>query len=331
MLQSRSTAIHVEDIAYTLSEDRLLHPEQDQTDVSYYIVGYCGFGYGLAITFMLHVKASKKHNMKLLISVSNTIWDHIDIVKSAVFVGYLVIICEFITTTVYFRSRLTVVFHLLLWFPSLLGFLAILYKVMHICYYKKYKSDGLNLLIGIFAMGIAMFLFYIYCYALPTFLLLLVYPTKIITVVAYLITFMFITSIVSFISIRPIIAYYHKATIGRFMMFVSAVSIFAYPFLIFAIVIQFLYVLVLGEASAISTGPYTVLSLIPTAAISAAGWLIKNKVFSSVSEEEDNNNHNKENEESAIKDDEALTLKLLVNEDTPDKKVKSYGATVNDD
>jgi hypothetical protein len=340
-LQSKSTAIHADDIAYTLSEDRLLHPLQDQDDVSGYVVYYCWFGYFLLMAWMMHTIVS--NNMKVLKSLTTTILEHIDFVLSAVFVGYLFIICEFIATTVYLRDLYSFTFHLYIWGPSLIGFIFVFLKVMHVCYKKCNKqstlSDSVKLLITIFVIGILLFLIHIYCYALPTFLLLLVYPTKIITVVAYLTTFIFVTSIISSISIHLIIVFYNNfRKVGcctSVMMFINAIFIFLHPFLMFIIMIQFLYVLVLGEASAISAGPYTVLSLIPTAAISAAGWLVKNKVFSSIDEEEEDNSQlqeNEENEESAANnhanDSEALTL--VVNEDTPrDKEVKSYGATGN--
>ena len=107
----------------------------------------------------------------------------------------------------------------------------------------------------------------------------------------------------------------------------------------FALVIQFLYQLVLGEASAVSAGPYTVLSLIPSAAISAAGWLVKNKVFSSITEKEDkdkvssneNKDENEDEKKSATNNGELLTL--VVNEETPfngnDREVKTYSAASN--
>ena len=313
----------MEDIAYTLSEDRLLHPQQDQNDVSGYVIYYCWFGYFLIMAWTLHMVVSK--NMKLnyfLRSISATILDHIDFVISAVFVGYLFVICEFIAITVYLGDLYYTTFHLYLWIPTLSGFIMILFKVMKICCKKKCnweKSDGLKLLISIFNMGMLLFLIYIYCYALPTFLLLLVYPTKIITVIAYLTTFIFIASIVSSISIHLIIVYVRNylkighCTCTCIMMFFNAISIFVHPFIVFVAVIQFLYVLVLGQASAISAGPYTVLSLIPTAAISVAGWLIRNKIFSSVDEKEDKKTSNQENKDSAT-NSEAPTI--VVNEDT---------------
>ena len=349
LLQSRSTAIHAGDIAYTLSEDRLLcmhrriYPLQDQYDAAYYVLFYYySFGYFfLVFWIMIFLK-----NKKLLKSVSTTIKDHIDFVISAVFVGYLFVISEFIAIAVYFGDdHYSLAFHLYLWTSTLIGFLIILIWIICVCCYKKRnweKADVLKLLHAIFAIGIVLFLLHIYYYSLPTFLLLLVYPTKVITVVAYLTTFVFVTIIISSISIHQIIVYiisYHKFGLPKLdccrciILIVNTIFVLVYPVFVFVLVIQFLYLLVLGEASAISAGPYTVLSLIPTAAISAAIWLVKNKVFVNsnidIYKKEDKNKSNEDKNISATNDSEALTL--VVNEDTPfngnDQEMGSYGAT----
>ena len=331
----------MDDIAYTLSKDRLSNP-QDHHDVSKYIILYCAFGYLLLMTFVMHhccIMLSNNNIIKFLKTMSLTILDHFYVIMSAMFIGYLFIICEFIATAVYFRFQdfYYCVFHMCLWFPSLCCFLIILFMVMILCCYKKCnweKSDGLVLLIVIFTMGVLMFFIYIYCYALPTFLLLLVYPTKIITIVAYLITFIFVTVMVSSIAIRLFILESSRkfSCCLCIMIIIDIIFVLVQPLIMFLLVIQFLYLLVLGKASAISTGPYTVLSLIPTAAISAASWLVKNKVFSSVDEKEDKEEHNQENDKSATNDDEALTL--VVNEGSPingnNQEVKSYGTADND-
>lgn len=92
----------------------------------------------------------------------------------------------------------------------------------------------------------------------------------------------------------------------------------------------------LGEASAISVGAYTVLSLIPTAAISIVSWMFKNRVFSNTkmkdkNESDKKNNGNVDEEQSATDNGEALTV--FVNENTPingnGQEVETYGAADN--
>ena len=122
------------------------------------------------------------------------------------------------------------------------------------------------------------------------------------------------------------------------MIIFYIIIIFLLPFPIFIVVIQFLYSLVLGEASAISAGPYTVLSLIPSAAISVATWLVKNKVFSSGAKKEDKIKEsdkkmdgNKSKKKSTANNGKTVTL--VIDEETPitrnDQEVKTYGAADN--
>ncbi len=116
-----------------------MHPLEDQDDASDYVVFNCLFGYFFVVAWMMHTIVSK--NMKLLKSLIITIRDHIDLVISAVFVGYLFVICEFIATTVYLRDLYSFEFHLCLWVPSLVGFISIFFKIMHVCY-KKCKKQS---------------------------------------------------------------------------------------------------------------------------------------------------------------------------------------------
>ena len=101
-LQS-SGGIHTDAIAYTLSEDRIMHPLEDQDDIlSEYIIYYCLFGYFLIMIFMLNMGIS--NNTKLLESVSKNILEHLELIMSAIFVGFLLVISEFIATAIYFKD-----------------------------------------------------------------------------------------------------------------------------------------------------------------------------------------------------------------------------------
>lgn len=340
----QSAAIHAGDIAYTLSENRMLYPNLDQSDISFELIIYCVFGYFLLMVLGFHLLLS--NNMNLLKSAYENFFEHVEVVFPAVLIGLLFVICEFIATTVYLKDLVAfTTFHMYVWFPSLFLILYIFYKVVRLCCKKdKDKSDYIKCILTVVTGTMLLFLIHIYCYALPTFLLLLVYPTKVIAVVAYLATFIFAASIMFSISLRLIITFvFHFRTIGRctsIMMIINAIVVFLNPIFMFTIVIHFLYALVLGEASAISAGPYTVLSLIPTAAISAVSWLFKNKVFSSTAEEEDeqpkddNEDDTGDNENGGTHSEaDGEALRLVVNEDTPasrnGREVNSYGATGN--
>jgi hypothetical protein len=117
LLQSRPTAMHAGDVAFTLSKDRLSNPLQDQDDIMVYVRNYVGFGYFLFIAWVMHIGVSK--NMKHLKSISSTIKEHIDLIISTVFIGYIFVICEFIAITVYFRDLFFSELHMFLWIPSL--------------------------------------------------------------------------------------------------------------------------------------------------------------------------------------------------------------------
>ena len=135
-------------------------------------------------------------------------------------------------------------------------------------------------------------------------------------------------------------------------MVTNGVIMLILPFLSSIFLFQFLYALVLSEASAITAGPYTILSLIPSAAVSVAIWMIKNKVFSDTesptSNEENTTEGNKTQNENSIEnetqstDDQSLLssneandgqrLTLVVNADSPNgnnRDQRSYG-TVDD-
>ena len=339
---THSTAIHAGDIAYTLSEDRILHPLDDLTDISSYIKYYCYFGFFLLMVWGFHMLISG--NMRLLESMHTKFAEHIELVIPAFGVGFLFIVSEFLTAMAYLKDFFIFIqFRLYVWLPTLYVLLHILYKIVRVCCKKcKEKSDYVKAIITSLTLIVLLFLIHIYCYALPTFLLLLVYPTKVITIVAYLITFIFAASIIFSVSMRLIIvsAVNYKA-IGLFksiMMIINGILVFLQPIFMYVIVMRFLYGLVLGEASAISAGPYTVLSLIPTAAISAAGWLVKNKVFSSIDEKEDKDKESDENEDenedkSPTNNGEANALTLVVNEETPfngnSREIETYGAACN--
>ena len=136
-------------------------------------------------------------------------------------------------------------------------------------------------------------------YALPSFLLLLVYPTPVIAIAVYFITFIFITSITTSLCI---LAYMQSSKKERpdkdrildqvfavFIMLLVAVSFFIVTFVL-------VYALVLGQASAITTGPYAVLSLIPPATITIGSWTLKSKVLGGKVQDKDTDSENQEEE-----------------------------------
>ena len=188
---------------------------------------------------------------------------------------------------------------------------------------------------------IYIFLLHICLYALPTFLFLLVYPTKVVAVLAHTITFIFVVFITFSILIHVSLQIYQRSAEGaqqhdRYDAALAVTYCIGSIVVLFAVVSFFLYALVLGEASAIPTGAYTFLSLIPipTAAIPIVSWMFENRVFSNTkmkdkNESDKKNNETVDEEQSATDNGEALT----VNENTPTngngQEVETYGAADN--
>ena len=293
---TKSTAVHADDIAYTLSEDRMLHPFDNQTDITYAIFMYNSFGFVMVLGSLILAREKLKSMFR----------EHIALVMSAMFVGFLLVVSESLAIIIHSikrRDSLYILCHAFVLFSMPLIFIYTAYVYICTRVTKKYK-EKIKLVAIFLVCLVCLFLIHIYCYALPTFLFLLLYPTKTITVVAYLITFVFAASVTFSISTRLTIWRYHRVSRRKkiIVMFICGIYLLVFPVIMFAIVINLLYPLVLGEASAISAGPYTVLSLIPTAVVSALTWLIKNKVFS----------HKIEDEEQPATDDDGG-----VNEATP--------------
>ena len=164
----QSSAVHADTIAYTLSEDRMMHPLDAQDDIlSGYIIYYCMFGYFLIMIFMLNMGIS--NNTKLLESVSKNISEHFELM-SAIFVGFLLVISEFIATAIYFKD-ITYIngFHIhILSFTLFFMIIRISYLIILVCY-KKYKGNfklkfNFKFFFLVFGYGFLLSLIYIYCY-----------------------------------------------------------------------------------------------------------------------------------------------------------------------
>ena len=138
-------------------------------------------------------------------------------------------------------------------------------------------------------LHIATFFMLIYHYSLPTFLLLLVYPTKVIIIVTYYITFVFVAIISFSISLmmwRPLcVVLKHKSIYVKVSMhLIHTLCVLLMPpfhiILLLVLLLPLVYALILNQPSSISTSPvYTFLLLIPSAAISFVSWLLKTKIY----------------------------------------------------
>ena len=262
----------------------------------------------------MNVVFSKKHT----ITLANKIIVHLEIVMPATIIGLLLVFCEFVAMSTLLDDNFPR-FHVFIWLPTVFLFLYLLYLCIKTCifHFRAKERNYVQVATKCAIYISVLFLIEIYCYALPTFLLLLVYPTKVIAVVVYLITFTFSSSVIFSISVRLIKRFkelFNKVETGRLFCCLMSLNILLFsitPILVFVIMIQFIYALVLGEASAITAGPYTILSLIPSAIVSAVTWMLKNKMFGG--EEEDDTKKKDKDDDST--NDESTSENIPQNND----------------
>jgi hypothetical protein len=132
------------------------------------------------------------------------------------------------------------------------------------------------------SLHFATFLLLIYHYILPTSLLMLVYPIKVIATLAYSITFVFaaITACaLCVLFVKTVLkAKKHRICAGvGIIIFCTTTIIFI---LMLVTMFELVYALVSNQSANIAAAPvYTILSLIPPAAISFVTWMVKSKVF----------------------------------------------------
>ena len=92
---TKSTAVHADDIAYTLSEDRMLHPFDNQTDITYAIFMYNSFGFVMVLGSLILAREKLKSMFR----------EHIALVMSAMFVGFLLVVSESLAIIIHSIKR----------------------------------------------------------------------------------------------------------------------------------------------------------------------------------------------------------------------------------
>ena len=337
--------IHGDDIAYTLSEERILYPDEDKTDLNWEYIVYCFFGIMLLLVGLYNMAISKKRH--LLKFLSAQVKDHVELTISTALLGYLLIISEFIAISVRIADDMFFGLHVYPWLATCFSLFYVGYSVVIGCVsLKRRLSAELSTAIKDIFLGLVFILFYlhVYCYALPTFLLLLVYPTNMIAVVAYLIAVVFVASAILSVCLRMcIIGFTNRSSNSRCGYLMTCITIimntgffFAFPIFMTLLMFKLLYDIVLSEASPITAGPYTVLSLIPSVAISVATWMIKNKVFSDTTNispiTSDGNRGGEGNQTRNLSSDDHVDgerLLLVANGDSPAENQTTYGSSNN--
>ena len=207
-------------------------------------------------------------------------------------IGLIIEFSEFVVVLAYMKSNPNPHPQIIIWVFVLLLHAYMLFMIFRLCWKKGIYKAAI-----IFFSFQSVIFFTLFCtYALPTFLLLLVYPTPVIAIAVYFITFIFITSITTSLCILAYIqsSKKEKDSILNQVLAVCLILLVAVSFLIVTFVL--VYALVLGQASAITTGPYAVLSLIPPATITIGSWTLKSKVLGGKVQDKDTDSENQEEE-----------------------------------
>ena len=299
---SLSNSLHVEDIGFVLREDNISFHVYDVVSKYYNSEAYKFFFTfeDLATCLYLYNAIGAFISFIIAFFISYMIFYHYErlqknflnnqnLFTSTFAIGLIIEFSEFVAMCVYIKGNPNPTPLYILW-----AIVLILYLLM-CAYIVKYKFNKIKVSIIFFSLQSIVFLTMIYAYALPAFLLLLVYPTKVIAIGVYFITYIFVASILSSVSIPVYMQLFTEircsAVIYLSIMLCFVVVMFIQTFVL-------VYALVLGQASAITAGPYTVLSLIPSVAITVGSWTLKFKIFGQ-SKESDTENPEEETQRSA--------------------------------
>lgn len=203
---------------------------------------------------------------------------HDSFLLSAVIIGSILMIFEFGATLQYIKN--TSIFLLSVWVFIICQYL------INVIMLVKSKKLGTKFVI----LHFITFLLPIYHLALPTFLLLVVYPMKVIAIFSYLITAIFVAIIICCTYVTVIkqvyinllkrkTATFCNKTVLFISLLIAVTLILANVIVGFVVIFQLVYGLILEQSSGTSRALHSIITLIPTAAISFISWSLKTKVF----------------------------------------------------
>ena len=218
--------------------------------------------------------------------------------------------------------------------------------IVIVCLTVQCKSKKISRIDNIIMCSIAACLLPVYHFALITFLMLLMYPMKVIAVFAYLITSIFVAIIVCSIHMLAFEQFNACLKLKNIRFSTTLLFICALVYLMMVVAFSFglimilPLVLMLNQSSSSNAGPIvdTILSLIPSAAIiiSLVSWILKTKFLQSGSVEELKNALSAEDttEQRNTDDSNADTEEehtLLPRSGSSQDRGRDYGATKDED
>ena len=132
--------IHPEAIAFSMSDEYILHPLDDHTDLSDYFYLYCICGYFIVLLIMLNIFMSTHLHESIVKSFVNE--NNIEIASSTIVIGALLMFCEFVSVSVsidssFMKLRFYVRIPTVLFFPLFICLL--IYSIK--CYSKSERKE----------------------------------------------------------------------------------------------------------------------------------------------------------------------------------------------
>ena len=349
-----SDTIHAEALAFALSEERISsNTTNDLKDQSGYIMYYCFLGFFFALLSYINIVLNHEFVQSIKSIVNDKLSSYGELIAAIIILGLLIIFSEFVATCAYmpYNSFSGAITHIYVWVSDIFTFFIMLLRFCSFhCVHTRDNNNCSSYIPFFVTFIVVIFGLHIYIYALPAFLLLLVYPTKVIATAAYMIAFVTATSVIGSVFIR-MCKFLFKRMFSNFtckknccqntlivLLLMNVCLMFVMPCFLFGALIQLVYALVLGQASAITAGPYTIISLIPSIAITLLSWIIKKKLFGGRKGEDGTENNQNMNlvssQRNKSNDQEGKQTLLLVNlNDDSDhkesdwKSIQDYGGT----
>ena len=307
---SLSNTLRVEDISFVLSEDNITFRIYNVFTASKYAEAFkylifedltsCLFVYDFTSIFIsgcaaVYISYMSAYHYE---TVQNVFFNNLNLFTTSFAIGLFIEFSECVVVLTYMKGNPNPHPQVLVW-----AFVLILHVDMFVLIlrlYRKKEIDKIKIAVIFFSLQSVVFFTLTCTYALPAFLLLLVYPTPVIAITVYFITFIFVASITTslcFLAYQQSLKKERPAGLARYSILSHMCAVFVMLLIVvafFIVTFVLVYALVLGQASAITAGPYAVLSLIPSAAITIGSWTLKSKVLGTKDEDTDSENPEEE-------------------------------------
>ena len=176
---------------------------------------------------------------------------------------------------------------LAVWLPQtfhlLVGPIVMLRCIAHCCERNNgFKHGYLILSLHCFVIALLQML-------IPTIILALAYPTQMLAIVTFVLTYLFATTILATIIIKGFINAFETTqqwqwreclkcnnvcyAVASFIVIITVILI------TICIVLIFMYLVLIGRGSAINTGPLYIISLAPSVIVAGVFWIVKKIVL----------------------------------------------------